>query len=419
MNKHVQDVNKQLWIPGNIVIVDEAISRFQGRSNEKTTIPNKPEPTGFKIWVLAQESFFWAWNWHCPGEKNGPVGVKCPTELGGTTTGKKGNKCQAVMWHLLRQLPKEGRDSHCVADNLFVSYNGCRFFRSKGIGITGTCRKKSGLVQPLADLKNADKGKTQEKWGTFFVFCTECNEVNQFGWSDSAFALMMSTVFTGDKSEAIMMERKVPRLENATLKRKYSEFEGVRVAEKEVPGPYWFYNTIMGWVDGGDQLMASRDPELRCRRGGYQALDQWIFEVILMNCLTLSQRSGVNWKGRYDCETHDFRLALFEGLLRRGTNNFEEPGLRKRAITGPTTVTYLKVLQAHQPVKMGAQRRCAYCHSGHAAWDASPPKKRVALGELSANQRSQGTGKTTTFGCKNCNAWLCKEGSCFRRYHIK
>jgi hypothetical protein len=67
--------------------------RFEGRAKETTTVPNKPIPTGFKVWGVAQRGFLLAWNWHIPGEKNGPVGVKTPKELGGTIrAGNGGNK---------------------------------------------------------------------------------------------------------------------------------------------------------------------------------------------------------------------------------------------------------------------------------------------------------------------------------------
>lgn len=46
------------------------------------------------------------WNWHMPGVKNGPVGVRTPRELRGTIKAENGgNKRLAVVLHLLKQLP--------------------------------------------------------------------------------------------------------------------------------------------------------------------------------------------------------------------------------------------------------------------------------------------------------------------------
>jgi hypothetical protein len=74
----------RVWKPGRDLAVDEIIVRFEGRSKETTTVPNKPTPTGYKVWGVAQRGFLILWNWHVPGAKNGPIGVRTPRELGGT-----------------------------------------------------------------------------------------------------------------------------------------------------------------------------------------------------------------------------------------------------------------------------------------------------------------------------------------------
>jgi hypothetical protein len=71
--------------------------RYLGRSLETITVPNKPIPKGYKVWVIADRGFFLRWIWHKPGEQNGPVGMTVPIELGGNKPGlrakkKKGNK---------------------------------------------------------------------------------------------------------------------------------------------------------------------------------------------------------------------------------------------------------------------------------------------------------------------------------------
>jgi hypothetical protein len=82
--------------------------RFEGQSIYATTIPNKPIPTGFKVWGIAQQGFLLVWNFHVPGDKGGPVRVKTPIKLGSTRReGKGGNKTQAVALLLLERLPKK------------------------------------------------------------------------------------------------------------------------------------------------------------------------------------------------------------------------------------------------------------------------------------------------------------------------
>ena len=34
--------------------VDEIIIRYEGHAKETMTVPNKPTPTGFKVWGVAQ-----------------------------------------------------------------------------------------------------------------------------------------------------------------------------------------------------------------------------------------------------------------------------------------------------------------------------------------------------------------------------
>jgi hypothetical protein len=145
-----------VWKPGRDLAVDEIIVRFEGRSKETTTIPNKPIPTGYKVWGAAQRGFLIVWNWHIPGIKNGPVGVRTPRELGGTKkAGNGGNKTQAVVLHLIKRLPKppKGSGYHVYLDNLFVSTRFVQYARSQGVAITGTYRITGGVIQELLDLQ--------------------------------------------------------------------------------------------------------------------------------------------------------------------------------------------------------------------------------------------------------------------------
>jgi hypothetical protein len=54
-----------------------------------TTIPNKPTPTRFKVWAIAQRAFLLVWNFHVLGEKDSPLGVKTSYELGRSKKDRK------------------------------------------------------------------------------------------------------------------------------------------------------------------------------------------------------------------------------------------------------------------------------------------------------------------------------------------
>jgi hypothetical protein len=62
---------------GTHIAVDECIQGFQGRASEIVTIPSKPIPTGYKIWVKASNGYVFDFIWHARGTRNidGPQGL--------------------------------------------------------------------------------------------------------------------------------------------------------------------------------------------------------------------------------------------------------------------------------------------------------------------------------------------------------
>ena len=67
-----------------------------GRAKEIINIPIKPEPEGFKIWVLANCVYILDWLYYCKGDNKGPVDLNdfFIEELGFSKT-------QAVVFDLL------------------------------------------------------------------------------------------------------------------------------------------------------------------------------------------------------------------------------------------------------------------------------------------------------------------------------
>ena len=116
------------WIAGRHLAVDECIQRFTGRSNATITIPTKPIPTGYKIWIIAEHGYVLNWLYHCKGEKYGPINLDPAWARKGYT------KTKAVPLTLISRLPKGGRGSILYMDNLFMSTRLCRELRSLGVG---------------------------------------------------------------------------------------------------------------------------------------------------------------------------------------------------------------------------------------------------------------------------------------------
>jgi hypothetical protein len=401
-----------VWKPGRDLAVDEIIVGYEGRAKETTTVPNKPTPTGFKVWAVAQRGFLLCWNWHVPGIKNGPVGVRTPRELGGTIkAGKGGNKTQAVVLHLIGRLPKPptGLGYHVFLDNLFVSTKLVEYARAQGIGVTGTCRDNGGVIQELLDLKKSDK-KDVIKWGTTYSMPTESGKVCQVGWKDQAFVLMMSSVWSGDQKVSRL--RKRPKETSSKAKTAREPFGDDAIKELFIPAIADGYNYHMGAVDEFDHLTAQNAGLRHVRRGGAQALEHWLLRTVLVNsyllalCSDAPEPRQINFRSQ-----QDFRRQLVGALLAMGRDSDISP---KRRISRISSLADQEPMRSHQLVKMSKRGRCVN-YQGLRFEDR--PKKRVALGEIARNQGRESTHHLSFYGCQQCDVHLCKIRGCFDVFH--
>ncbi|CZT42026.1 uncharacterized protein RSE6_01854 [Rhynchosporium secalis] len=81
-------------------------------------------------------------------------------------------------------------------------------------------------------------------------------------------------------------------------------------------GQLWSYPTIDGAIDEADHLIAQNSGLREVRRGGHQAIEHWIFRLILVNCYLLAKRAKVEElrKLRFRSQ-QEFRRLLVEGLI--------------------------------------------------------------------------------------------------------
>jgi hypothetical protein len=401
-----------VWKPGRDLAVDEIIVRFEGRSKDTTTVPNKPTPTGYKVWGVAQRGFLIVWNWHTPGIKNGPVGVRTPRELGGTKKeGKGGNKTQAVVLHLLNRLPKppQGSGYHVYLDNLFVSTRFVQYARSKGVAITGTCRDTGGVIKELLELKKKDK-KDVIPWGETYSMYTPNGEVCHIGWKDQAFVLMMSSFMSGDPR--VLRQRKRPKKTSSKAKTARVPFGDQAIKELSIPAVADGYNYHMGAVDEFDHLTA-QNPGLRhIERGGHQALEHWLLRTVLVNCYLLALCSDVPEPREINFRSQaDFRRQLITALMAKGREGDVCP---KRRISRISQGADQVPARSHEQVKLGKKGMCVYC-KGLRLRDR--PKKRVALAQIASNQGRKSSTHQSFYGCKECDVHLCKNRGCFDVFH--
>jgi hypothetical protein len=388
--------------------------RYEGRARETTTVPNKPIPTGFKVWGVAQMGFLICWNWHIPGDKNGPVGVRTPRELGGTKKeGKGGNKTQAVVLALIDRLPPPltGSGYHCFLDNLFVSHKFLLYAReSRGIGLTGTCRNNVGVIQELLTLKKKDK-KDIIPWGETHSLPSIDGKVCQTGWKDQAFVLIMSTVMSGDTK--VLRRRKRPKETSSKAKTSRVPFKGGE-AEKDlwIPEVTDFYNHFMGAVDEVDHLTAMNAGLRHVERGGHQALEHWLLLIVLVNIYLLSLRSKGPKNRPIDFRSQqDFRRQLIRALV---SLSKASPIVPKRRIGKISQGSEETPKLLHQRVHMGKRGNCVNCQGLRCS---DRPKKRVALAEIAANHKRESARHTSSSGCKQCDVFLCINNSCWAVFH--
>ena len=191
---HMQAVSMQIFRPGSHLAVDECMIRYTGKSDDITVIKSKPDPVGFKIWVIAQCGFLFRWIWHVKEKPHGAVGDEISTQKSSSrgrpskrrkvtakapSTEDKSftpNSTQAVVVALTNMLPEA--TYHVFVDNLFSSSPLFRNLRSHGFGATGTARTNSGINQELVDDKNNDgKVKKMYEFNTVKAIPTPDNQV--------------------------------------------------------------------------------------------------------------------------------------------------------------------------------------------------------------------------------------------------
>ena len=394
--------------------MDEIIVRFEGRSKETTTVPNKPTPTGYKVWGAAQRGFLLVWNWHIPGQKNGPLGIRTPRELGGTIkAGNGGNKTQAVVLHLIKRLPKppKGSGYHVYLDNLFVSTRFVQYARSQGVAITGTCRTTGGVIKELLDLQKSDK-KDVIPWGETYSRYTSNGEVCHVGWKDQAFVLMMSSFMSGD--ERVSRLRKRPKETSSKAKTARVPFGSQATKVLSIPAIADGYNYHMGAVDEFDHLTTQNAGLRHVERGGHQALEHWLLRTVLINCYLLALCSDVPEPREISFRSQqDFRRQLISSLLAMGRDSDIYP---KRRISQISQGANYVPVQSHELVKMAKRGYCVAC-KGLRYGDR--PRKRVALSEIASNRGRESSKHSSSFGCKQCDVHLCNYNSCFDIFHVE
>ncbi|KAM6514259.1 hypothetical protein FALCPG4_18906 [Fusarium falciforme] len=322
----------QIFLPGSHLAVDECMVRYTGKSEDTTVMKSKPNPMGFKIWVIAQYGFFIQWLWHIKESSHGAVGVEISTQKS-SSQGRPSkrrkvtvsapdtedkpmtmNPTQAVVVALTNMLPKA--TYHVFVDNLFLSSGLFLILRNHGHGATGTARTNSGINKELVWDKNNDgRVSAMYEFNTVKAIPTPDNQVNQIAWKDNKLVLFLNTVFTGADDERAIRRRKKPSSGKSEAKpiRRFFGDEAVKLIN--IPTVAAEYNDQMNHVDRGDQLRSYYAYDHPLRRGAWQAL-AWTFllDVALVNSYVAQLRGPQpNWK-RYTNQ-REWRECIYNELF--------------------------------------------------------------------------------------------------------
>jgi hypothetical protein len=247
-------------------------------------------------------------------------------------------------------------------------------------------------------------------WGESYSIPTPSGKVCHIGWKDQAFVLIMSSVLSAE--EEVVRLRKRPKETSSKAKTSRVPFGEEPVKELSIPVITDEYNHHMGAVDEFDHLTA-QNPGLRpCRRGGSQALEHWLLRTVLVNCYLLALCSDVPEPRQVSFRSQqDFRKQLIGSLLSMSRDTSICP---KRRISRISEGADQVPLQSHEQVKMGKRGYCVAC-KGLRFGDR--PQKRVALGVIASNSGRKNNNHSSSFGCKQCDVFLCNNNSCFEVFH--
>jgi hypothetical protein len=223
---------------------------------------------------------------------------------------------------------------------------------------------------------------------------------------------MMSSVMSGN--EKVLWLRKRPKETSSKAKTARAPFGRDAVKELLIPAIVDGYNYHMGAVDEFNHLIAQNAGLRHVRRGGAQALEHWLLCIVLVNSYLLALCSDVPEPRPISFRSQqDFRRQLVGALLAMEKDSDISP---KRGISRISQEANQVAAQSHEKIKMVKRGECvSYKGLRFRDW----PKKRVALGEIAANQKRESRRTDTWYGCKQCNVHICRKSGCFEAFHIE
>ena len=436
LSEHLRLKFKSYWSTGTYLAVDETIQRFMGRAKEIVNIPTKPEPEGFKIWVLANCGYVLDWLYHCKGDNKGPV------DLNDYFTKELGfSKTQAVVLDLLSQHGIADQFQHIIwLDNLFTSVRLLTQLEDDGFGAAGTVRTtrtkrekneaksgtkaqqkelqkekehNRGLDLRLTDLKI--KHNVQLEWGKLYACLSEDKRVLEFAWKDQNVVLFMSIVSNCRDTVTRLRRRPTKTATNARTSR--APFQGKDVKELDIPEFIDLHNLFMNGVDVADQLRSYYTTQ-RTHFKTWKPLWHFLLDTTITNAYKIAhctpERPNAEPWEHLSHRKFRTRLAsqLFFHSERLGAPFQSREDLSKHVHPARTSDHgYIIRLS-------GKRKHCMACICAKRTTYHST--SRVPLAELSVNsirlQKRRERPPYSNYGCKLCEIHLCSNIRCWREH---
>ena len=425
---------KKYWKTETHLAVDETIQRFMGRAKEIVNIPTKPEPEGFKIWVLANCGYVLDWLYHCKGVDKGPV------DLNNFFTKKLGfSKTQAVVLNLLSQHGINDDFQHIVwLDNLFTSSRLLTQLEDDGFGAAGTVRTtrterenkeakdgtkaqqkelekeiNRGLDPQLSDLKL--KHNLQLEWGKLYTCLSEDQRVLQMAWKDQNVVLFMSTVSNGRDTKSRFRRRPTKTATNARTSR--APFLGKEIKMLDIPEFIDTYNHFMNGVDVADQLRSYYNTQ-RIHFKTWKPLWHFLLDTTITNAYKIAhcRPERPNAEPWEDLSHKRFRTRLASQLFDQ-SERIGAPFQPREALS-----------KHIHPARESDHGLCVNLDRGNKPCMACMCNKgttqsqyaRKPLAELATNSIRAGKRRErpprSRYGCRLCGIHLCSKLGCWREH---
>lgn len=352
-----------VFIPHQLITIDESLFKFKGRLSFKIYCPSKRGRYGFKVYKLCAsdgQAAGYTWNWSVyTGEDHDDAQ---PNVLASTK----------VVMTLIEKLLKKGHT--VVMDNWFSSPGLFKMLQDNDTNAYGTVRlNRRGMPKDLGTKKDKKSlGRTKKMKKGDIDFRTK-NGMLAMVWKDKKEVKMLSTVHTPEMVDTGKKDRN-----NEPIMK---------------PKIVLDYNNGMGGVDRSDQLAASYR-SVRKTIKWYKKFFLYIHDMCLVN-------SFVVWKELNPGFTDtflDFRMAWIRETLGECLPAVPETRGRGRSFPLPS------------PLRLSGRDHWPAVHPATEK-KANPCKQCVVCATHKIRKESR-------YQCELCKVSLCV-AECFKKYHTK